>query len=385
MFAVSKVSAAHGPLLPAVGEVADISAFAALREEWDDLLQASSSNCLFLTWEWLATWWKHLAETRRLSIMAVRANGRLIGLAPFGVRPPSLACGHPFRVLEFLGCGHAGSDYLDVIVRAYAEPQVIPLLAARLTRARHMMKLANLSPGARIADIAALLGQSGWTCGTAKTNVCPYIALGGKTWESYLAGLGSAHRYNYHRKWRRLNRDYAVRFDLARTRAECLEGLDLVFQLHDLRRKSLGGGDAFHTPALIAFHREFVPLALERGWLRLYVLRLDGKPAACLYGFVYDRKFYFYQSGFDPAFERYSVGLITMGLSIRAAIEEGAGEYDLLHGDEAYKSHWSGQSRDLVRLELFPPGATGRLCHGSIDLARRCRNVASDVLKPMTC
>jgi len=44
-------------------------------------------------------------------------------------------------------------------------------------------------------------------------------------------------------------------------------------------------------------------------------------------------RFYFYQSGFDPTYERSSVGLITMGLSIQAALEEGACEYDLLHGE----------------------------------------------------
>ena len=83
-------------------------------------------------------------------------------------------------------------------------------------------------------------------------------------------------------------------------------------------------------------------------------LRLDEKPAASLYGFLYAGIFYFYQSGFDDAYKQASVGLITMGLAIQSAIKEGAEEYDLLHGDESYKSHWCRHSRDLVRLESFP-------------------------------
>jgi CelD/BcsL family acetyltransferase involved in cellulose biosynthesis len=49
-----------------------------------------------------------------------------------------------------------------------------------------------------------------------------------------------------------------------------------------------------------------------------------------------------------------------MGLAIRAAIEEGAEEYDLLHGEESYKSLWASSTRELERIELFPPTAAGR-------------------------
>jgi len=55
-------------------------------------------------------------------------------------------------------------------------------------------------------------------------------------------------------------------------------------------------------------------LALARDWLRLFVLRFDGKPAASLYGFRYNGVFYFYQSGFDPVYGKHSVGLVTMAL-----------------------------------------------------------------------
>jgi CelD/BcsL family acetyltransferase involved in cellulose biosynthesis len=128
---------------------------------------------------------------------------------------------------------------------------------------------------------------------------------------------------------------------------------------------------------LVAFHREWTQVALKRGWLRLYLLRLNGKPAASLYGLMYGGTFYFYQSSFDAAYTQSSVGLITMGLAIQSAIEEGAQEYDLLHGSEAYKSHWSHHSRELARLESFPPGGMGRFCHISIELVRAVRRIAS--------
>ena len=101
---------------------------------------------------------------------------------------------------------------------------------------------------------------------------------------------------------------------------------------------------------------------------------------AALYGLTYGKTFYFYQSGFDPAYSKQSVGLVMMGLAVKAAIEEGVSEYDLLHGDEEYKCHWASEARDLSRLELYPPHARGRIYKRAIDLNRAARRMAKRVL-----
>jgi CelD/BcsL family acetyltransferase involved in cellulose biosynthesis len=69
-----------------------------------------------------------------------------------------------------------------------------------------------------------------------------------------------------------------------------------------------------------------------------------------------------------------------MGLAIKSAIEEGAEEYDLLHGNETYKSHWSCDRRELSRLEAYPPRALGRICRSSVELERAVRRTARRVL-----
>ena len=364
-----------------VETIGEVSAFAALQPEWDELLQSSDSNGLFLTWEWLYTWWKHLAGDRQLWILAVRCEGELAALVPCSLRPASLSRWRPLPVLEFLGAGSVGSDYLDMIVRRGREPEARRALASRLAGERLMLRWTQLKRGdCRAAGVASALGENGWSVVETETNTCPFISLAGTSWESYLATLGAEHRYNFHRKWKRLNRDFKVQFEQVRTQAQCRESIDLVIALHNLRWRDRGGSDAFDTPGLVGFHREFSQVALERGWLRLYVLRLDGKPAACLYGFLYRRTFYFYQSGFDATYDKHSVGLVTMGLAIQGAIDEGAEEYDLLHGNETYKSHWSRNSRALGRLEVYPPRGLGWICRSSVELERASRRIARRVL-----
>src|SRR5262249_22506113 len=55
--------------------------FAAKRDEWNALLESSASDCVFLTHEWLSTWWKHLAQGR-LRILTALDRGNLIGILP---------------------------------------------------------------------------------------------------------------------------------------------------------------------------------------------------------------------------------------------------------------------------------------------------------------
>jgi CelD/BcsL family acetyltransferase involved in cellulose biosynthesis len=365
----------------AVEQISDGSTFASLETDWSHLLKSGASECLFLTWEWLYTWWKHLSADRQLAILAVRYAGELTALAPFCVRPPSFARRCPFPVLEFLGSGYVGSDYLDFIVHKDGEADSLRALASHLSGESFVFDWAQLKRyGCHAADVAFRLRQDGWGISETKVNICPFIPLCGKTWESYLTTLGAEHRYNFNRKWKRLQKDYVVQFEQVRTGEQCREAIDLLITLHNLRWSERGGSDAFHTPGLIAFHREFSRIALARGWLRLYILRLNGKPAASLYGFLYRRTFYFYQSGFDPAYAKHSVGLLTMGLAIENAISEGAQEYDLLHGNEGYKSHWSCDSRELGRLQLYPPGTLGWFYRSSAELELASRTVARRLL-----
>src|SRR5205823_14601132 len=98
--------------------------FAQLHDEWNALLATSASDCVFLTHEWLFTWWKHLADDRALTIIALRDNGKLIGILPLATRTAQYARMMP-RVAEFIGSGIIGSDYLDAIIEKGREGAVL--------------------------------------------------------------------------------------------------------------------------------------------------------------------------------------------------------------------------------------------------------------------
>lgn len=374
------------PLLPVsdadltVETILGADAFEGLQSEWESLLAECDADNLFLTWQWQFSWWRHLGGDSALQILALRHGARLVALAPFALRPGSVQRLPPVSALQFLGSGVAGSDYLDLIVRRGYEGAAVRVLAQRLDESGRTLALTRMRPVGPAAGLVEHMLEHGWRSWQGPSEVCPYVSLRGLSFESYLSSLGAEHRYAFRRKLTRLERSGSARFELAHSDAERHHALNTLFALHARRWETRGEAGAFASHELRAFHDEVTRRARAAGWLRLWTLHIAGEPAAALYGFLYERKFYFYQSGFDPRFARDSAGMVLLGIAIREAIEDGCDELDLLHGTERYKAHWTHATRELVRFELHAPGTRGFLEREATALTRRARRVGRVLL-----
>ena len=362
-----------------IQHVTDRAGLASLGRDWNALLEASPADSPFLTWEWLDAWWMHLSGAASLRVSAIWSDDRLVALAPWRRTPAGLGV---FSRVEFLGTGHAGSDYLDVIVRRGYEPEALSTLGEILERDQLTARFDHVLEQSAVWKLASLLRANGWTVSTAPNGMCPVIALSGHSWDSYLATLGPAHRANVRRRLRFLERTFQTAFEPVVTDQQRRDALAALFAFHEWRFGTRGGSTAFLTPSLRAFHDEITRRALSAGRLRMYTLRLDGTTVAVMYGFRHNGRFYFYQHGFGSDGRQHSVGLVLMALTIRAAIDEGTQAFDLLWGSESYKALWASESRPLHRIDLFPPHVGGQLHRGFVEARRRLAPLARRVLSP---
>ena len=92
--------------------------------------------------------------------------------------------------------------------------------------------------------------------------------------------------------------------------------------------------------------------------------------AAAWYGWYVGDRFSYYQAGFEPAWSRYSVGFLLLAETVREAIAEGAAEYDLLVGDEAFKARFATGERLGTSVLLAPPISRSRLAATAKRVAR---------------
>ena len=79
---------------------------------------------------------------------------------------------------------------------------------------------------------------------------------------------------------------------------------------------------------------------------------VDGAPAAAWLGYRFGNREWYYQSGRDPAFNRWSVGFVLVAHTIREAISDRVRQYRLLRGNEPYKYRFATSDPGVFTVAL---------------------------------
>jgi CelD/BcsL family acetyltransferase involved in cellulose biosynthesis len=290
---------------------------APLRDAWTKLAERSQS--VFQTWQWASTWWDRLGGGRRLEVAAVRRGDELVGIVPmYHWRR------RPADVLRLLG--HGPADELGPICDPADRAAVARGLRLALDRLDWDVLVGEQLP--RQQDWGLLLGGR-----RLADESSPVLRFGPDGWEGFLAGRSPNFREHVGRWARRLAREQRVRYRLADGSRALDEELDTLFRLHAARWSGRPTDFLAHQ----AFHRDFAPVALQQGWLRLWFLEVDGTAVAALHGLRFAGTESYYQAGRDPGWDRYRVGFLLLAHAIRQAATDGMREYRLLRGGEDYK------------------------------------------------
>lgn len=308
-------------------------------EEWTKLAEASGN--VFLTREWMTTWWRHVGPGGSPLTMTCREPaGRLVAILPLAVTRRG-----PLKIVRFMG--HGPADELGPVCAPEHRPRAAEALSGALAEADGDLLVGGQLPGDT--------DWSGWIGGKAiRWEASPVIRSAGLGWENYLSSKSANFREQVRARERRLRRSHELTYRLASDPARLQAELDVLFALHQARWR--GQASAFRWER---FHREFASAALERGWLRLWFLELDGRPAAAWYGFRFGGVEAFYQSGRDPRWDPASLGFVLLAHSIREALDDGVREYRLLRGDEPYKYRFADADPGVTTVVLGR-GALGR-------------------------
>jgi CelD/BcsL family acetyltransferase involved in cellulose biosynthesis len=310
--------------------VEPLHGFDGLQDEWNAL--AKRSGNLFATWDWASTWWLHFGEGSRLRLHACRdAGGDLVGLLPLCSRKAG-----PVRLLRFLG--HGPGDELGPVCAPADRAAVARAFRGVLERGGWDVLLAEELPAP--AGWSTLLGGH-----VLRREGSPLVDLErAGSWDAFLGTLSAKTRKNVRYHERRLEREHGLRYRMTETGDELQRDLDTLFRLHHGRWPE--GGSVFAGRAE-PFHRDFAARALERGWLRLWFLEVDGEAVAVSHNFRFAGAEFDYQGGRDPEWERYSVGFVLLTALIRSAFEDGLREYRLLRGGEHWKYHFASGDPEL--------------------------------------
>ena len=320
-------------------------ALSSIADEWRAL--AEEVGNVFVTPEWLVTWLEHGVERVTPFVVTRRGDdGRLCGVLPLvlvaGRRP----------VLRFAGA--SVGDWFGPVIKTGEEAAFIRGAAAILGRESgswSMLALTNVdAEAAWPSQLSDAMPRRTFVGGTSTG--MPYIDLSLTTWDQYLKGRSSKLRAQLGRSMRVLRRDHDVTFRRTKSPSDVARDVETLFDLHNRRWNKRGGSGI--PPVTHSFHERFAQCALQRDWLRLWFLEIDGTPVAAWYGWRFGGRYAFYLGGFDPVWAQRGTGILLLAHTIQEAFSEGSVTYDFLLGDEEYKMRFA-HGRRFVRTSAVVP------------------------------
>jgi hypothetical protein len=347
------------------------------RAIWNDLVKSMRLPTVFLTWEWITTWLEHFGKLYKPVIIFIYDQSDLKAILPLSQRSMKLRARLlNARVISFCGSIELYPDHLDIICAqdnadAYAK-KAMDFLLNTYTK-WDVLYLPYLA-GDGYFDKYLSLNKNRRTIESGEI-IAPFIKVG-NDFESLLAGLARKKRYN-------LMREHNILFDhnISMTRignsAELESALDELFLLHKARAGENKITSSFYRDEIINFHRDVSRIFLELGWLGLYFLRENdtGKAISAAYGFVHEKRFNYYQTGLDPAWQRFSPGKILIYKILEDICTAGIAEFDFLGGNDSYKTYWTKDHRFMRTYSIFNRNITGTLEYYANKLVNSIKSV----------
>jgi CelD/BcsL family acetyltransferase involved in cellulose biosynthesis len=181
---------------------------------------------------------------------------------------------------------------------------------------------------------------------------CPWLELPA-SWEELIGGVSGSLRSQVKRRRQGLEKAGSLQFRTVSGGESFAADLETFLALEASGWKAKTATAILSNPSTERLYREFARDAGEKGWMRLYVLELDGKAIAADYGCAFAGRGVFIKTGFDEAFSRLSPGLVLRAEVLRSSIEEGLQHYDFLGEADTYKTRWTPQVHPRVRIFAY--------------------------------
>ena len=347
----------------AVEVISDYDAFVALEPEWNDAVTRARVPHPFLRHEWVRTWWDAFqTPSSRLYIQVVRANGRVMAIAPL-MRETVTMYGMPVRQVRFIHNDH--TPRTDMIIAGEAEACCEAIWRALGTGRERwdVLLLSQLERGSKTGEFfSGVAAREGLRTGTWRSSDSPYLALTGG-WEAYLNSLPAKFRSNLRNRWSRLSKIGPVSLEVLTGRASIAAAAEDAWRLESSGWKRDAGTAISSDPAVQRFYTSLIERATDAGWLELLFLKVGDRRVATSYGARFANRLFLFKTGYDPEFATGAPFKTLTSLAIEDACNRGLSEVDFLGDAEPWKLEWTSTSRGHDWLYVFSGTIRARLLH----------------------
>lgn len=356
--------------LHAIGSFEDLSDDS---NRWNALLAASAAKNVFLTFEWLKSWWEIFKEAdMELLILIAEENGVWAGIAPLYMETGRFMGVIAIRQVRFLGDKYIGSDFLDFISLRGREKEIARLFIDYLSAHPPVRRLflddvneVSIIP----REIAVSTPFSNYI---VRKYRCPTMSLPATIEEFMQLPDQTFKKITYRRNLKKLYKNHQVRIVHIVDPDEIDAYLTQLFDLHTQRWEMAGRAGLFEKNDNRAFYVQASRAMARQGWLYITALEIDTRIEAIEYGLLYNGIYYSLQSGCSGHGFKLKAGNV-LSYRIFEALVGNVSTFHFLRGHEPYKYKWGAQDIHTLRVDawLGPIGCMAVLALKSKDGAKK--------------
>lgn len=313
---------------------------------WNELVELSPGNTLFLTWEWLDAWNTHVAGNIQLFIIAVfDEQEQPVAFLPLYQSSLKLFNLISYKCLRPMGDCHCGGEYPDIIAASDTMSEILPCIQDCLDEQQDKwdcLYVQYISGHTSAVSRLSQLKTDGLAFFRLREVVFSSVALP-KSLEVYNKNMPKSLYTLIRRQKKKLEKLGDLSIVLCQEEQDVPTFLDILFRLHKKRWQAVGQEGSFaRRPLMQDFYTGFATTAFRKGWLKIFILQVDGVPLAVQIGYLYQGVFYQMQEGFAPEGPG-GLGNVLRHAVINWCITNNVQEYDYLGGDEEHKLKWGAK------------------------------------------
>jgi CelD/BcsL family acetyltransferase involved in cellulose biosynthesis/ribosomal protein S18 acetylase RimI-like enzyme len=315
--------------------------FLKIKSIWNSTLRKSKNENVFLRHEWFKCWWESFGKNKWMYILNIIKDGRTIALAPFMITR-ELYRGIPVNKLKFISNEH--SFRCEFIISSHHKT-VLQAIFDHVWNCREkwdVIELENIPEDSTLfLRLIRLFNLRNYVYGKKEGLNSPYLKIH-TSWDYYRSNLSKRFKRNLSAKENRIKKagSYTVeeikRFD---------DSFYDILEISEKSWKSKIGKAISDSEDTIKFFINLTKTAFRKGWLSIWLLKINNMPAAYEYQLVYKNKAYAMKSDFDEKFSEQSPGFVLNHHIMKSRFDSNISEYDLGGSNNSYKMNWQPKIR----------------------------------------
>lgn len=322
----------------------------------DNISEAMDGYTAFATREWLEPWLEAFGDGQ--SGIWQSSEGPASGIA-YRLEPLTLG---PFRIPSARGATNDHTPRYDSLGTITDPAQYFARMLSDLGAS--LLCLDYVPQESHLMRVIGSRPQGLWF----NVDFCeesPYVNCEGR-WNDYWASRGST-RSLWERRERKLLQEGAV-FQCLETWEEIEPLLPVIYEVEASGWKGREGSAIMQQPQTLAFYNKMARRFAQRGWLRLFVLRLHDEIVAFQFNILYRGVLTQLKVGYQERYSKWSPGQVLQLQLLRWAFEQPPVHvYDMLGGGgkaAETKRKWANGVDTLYTIRVFRRNLRGLLAWG---------------------